>query len=84
MSRAAKLYQQLLNGKRPTFREFEQLLQAFGFVLRRTSGSHHVFSHPMLNENLVIQPRGKDAMPYQVRDFLDKVERYGLTMECDG
>jgi hypothetical protein len=29
----------------------------------------------------VIQPKGKDAKRYQVREFLDMIEEYGLGIE---
>lgn len=28
------------------FSDMRKLLESFGFELRRTSGSHHVFAHP--------------------------------------
>jgi len=57
------------------------LLEAFGFVHVRTRGSHHAYHHPVANETLIIQPRGKDAKPYQVGQFLAKVEAFDLTLE---
>jgi predicted RNA binding protein YcfA (HicA-like mRNA interferase family) len=60
------------------FRDFERLLVAYGFVLKRIRGSHRAYKHPVVPELLTIQPRGKDARPYQVRRFLDMTERFGL------
>ncbi len=52
-----------------------------GFVLARTAGSHHIFSHPALAELINIQQMNGEAKPYQVRQFLRLVERYNLKLE---
>jgi predicted RNA binding protein YcfA (HicA-like mRNA interferase family) len=52
-----------------------------GFVVSRTSGSHHVFVHPTLNELVNIQEVSGEAKPYQIRQFLRLVERYNLRLE---
>lgn len=56
-------------------------MEAFGFELRRTSGSHHVFVHPDVRELVNLQEVRGQAKPYQVRQFLRLVERYALRME---
>jgi predicted RNA binding protein YcfA (HicA-like mRNA interferase family) len=33
-----------------SFSDVRRLVEAFGFELRRTSGSHHVFVHPDVRE----------------------------------
>jgi hypothetical protein len=45
-------------------------------------GSHHVCKRPRVRELLNLQPRkdGK-AKPYRVREFLARIDEYGLTME---
>lgn len=58
-----------------------RLVEAFGFELRRTSGSHHVFVHPDVRELLNLQKVRGQAKPYQIRQFLRLVERYALSME---
>ena len=58
-----------------------RLVEAFGFELSRTSGSHHIFSHPEAPELLNLQEVRGQAKPYQIRQFLRLVERYALTME---
>ena len=60
-----------------------RLVEAFGFRLRRTSGSHHVFAHPEVRELLNLQEIGGHAKPYQIRQFLRLVERYALSMEAE-
>ncbi len=83
MVRISKLYAQLLIDPRatPAFRDFERLLEAFGFRLDRTKGSHRQYVHPVVPFVLTIQPDGKEAKRYQVRQFLDMVAEFGLSME---
>jgi len=63
------------------FADFCGLVEAFGFQLQRTKGSHSSFEHPRVPELLILQPRRGKAKAYQVRLFLRLVERYNLTME---
>jgi HicA toxin of bacterial toxin-antitoxin, len=63
------------------FADLCRVVEAFGFELRRTRGSHHVFVHPEVRELLNLQEVGGQAKPYQVRQFLRLVERYALQME---
>jgi hypothetical protein len=64
-----------------SFADMRRLAEAFGFELRRTSGSHHVFVHPEVRELLNLQDVRGQAKPYQIRQFLRLVERYGLSLE---
>ena len=83
MTKPARVYADLLiSSRRPVaFRDFERLLAAFGFTLDRTRGSHQQWVHPDVARPLPVQPSGKDAKRYQVRQFLDMVEEFGLRME---
>lgn len=83
MVKPAKLYALLLQSTKRTvaFRDFVALVEAFGFTLERTKGSHRCYSHPGCPRLLVIQPLGQDAKAYQVREFLDMVEQFGLSLE---
>ncbi len=83
MTRIDKLYERLLANPRATisFRDFEKLLAAFGFEHVRTTGSHRQYAHPKLNRSFPVQPSGKDAKPYQVREFLELVREHGLYIE---
>lgn len=63
------------------FRDFIALLEAFGFQHVRTSGSHRQYVHPKLLRPFPVQPEGKDAKRYQVREFLELVEEYGLYID---
>ena len=42
------------------------------------TGSHHIYKHSGVNRVLSIQPRGDKARPYQIDQFLDIVEEFGL------
>jgi len=57
-----------------------RMANAFGFVHARTSGSHHIFNHPDLPGMLNLQPDGHQAKPYQVRQLVKLVEKYGLIL----
>lgn len=83
MTKPSKLYQQLLSGRAGiiSFRDFVRLLEAFGFAHDRTVGSHRQYVHPLVPRSLPVQPVGKDAKKYQVRELLEIVEAYGLHIE---
>jgi predicted RNA binding protein YcfA (HicA-like mRNA interferase family) len=81
MTRIAKLYQKLLDGRNLTFVEFEKLLAAFGYVYVGRKGSHASWRHPETGDKRIIQPKGKDAKRYQVDQFLDIVEKSALTLD---
>lgn len=80
MTRLIKLYERAACGNALSFQEFVRLVEAFGFRLRRISGSHHIYAHPG-GERLNMQPDGKEAKPYQIRQFLVMIETAGLKME---
>jgi len=84
MTRVDKLYAQLLHStdRSVSFRNFVRLIEAFGFSLQRTKGSHQSFAHPACPRLLIIQPKGKDAKRYQLREFLDLIEEYGLKFDA--
>jgi predicted RNA binding protein YcfA (HicA-like mRNA interferase family) len=67
-----------------SFSDIQRLVEAFGFELRRTSGSHHVSVHPEVRELLNLQETRGQAKPYQIRQFLRLVERYALSWRGNG
>jgi predicted RNA binding protein YcfA (HicA-like mRNA interferase family) len=83
MTRIAKLYSKLIAGRPLSFAEFQKLLEAFGYQHVRTKGSHHIYRREDVSDNRVIQPHGKEAKPYQVQQFLDMIEEFGLTLDTD-
>ena len=82
MVKPPKLYANLVEKPNSVvaFRDFERLLAAFGFVLDRTKGSHRQYVHPDVPRPLPVQPDGKAAKRYQVREFLDMIEKFDLSM----
>ncbi len=62
------------------FQDFVKLLEAFGFKLLRTVGSHHIFSHHKTPELINLQNVKGEAKPYQIRQFLRLVEKYNIKM----
>ena len=80
--KASKLYARLVASQASMrFRDFQRVLGAFGFKLDRINGSHHQYKHPLTTRPLSIQPRGNMAKPYQIDQFLDIVEEFGLQIE---
>ena len=57
------------------------LAEAFGFRQARVTGSHHIFVHTGVRELLNLQDVKGKAKPYQIRQFLQLVERYNLMLE---
>ncbi|HVC57446.1 MAG TPA: type II toxin-antitoxin system HicA family toxin [Stellaceae bacterium] len=77
------MFERLVAGDRRNvaFGEFCRLVEAFGFTLRRVSGSHHIYRHRDSPRPLSLQPYDGEAKPYQIVQFLEIVEECGLTME---
>ena len=82
MASARKVFDAVLSGSGTiNFRDFERLLTALGFRLDRTSGSHRIYLHPRVPRPLSIQPFGKDAKPYQVRQLRDMIREFELRLD---
>ena len=81
MTRIAKLYEQMLRNKRGKFADLQKLLIAFGFRVRPGRGSHEVYVREDVPEHITIQPNGKEAMGYQVREFLRIVKEYRISLD---
>ena len=80
-----KLLERLRQGhlQNVPFEDFVALVKAFGFRDLRTRGSHHAFGRKDIPEILNLQPRGGEAKPYQIRQFLRLVESYNLSLEIE-
>jgi len=65
------------------FADLQDLVEGLGFELRRTSGSHHIYAHPAIPELVNLQNVRGQAKPYQLRQVLRLVERYGLQLKDD-
>ena len=82
MSKRRKILAKILAGSRNVaFSDIVLLAEGFGFRLSRVSGSHHIFVHPRTTELLNLQNVKGQAKPYQMRQFMDLVERYNLELE---
>ena len=76
-----KLLQQAISGSRNIrFADMISLAEGFGWQVSRVKGSHHILVHPDVKELVNLQDIGGKAKPYQVRQFLDLVERYNLKL----
>lgn len=78
-----KLLERLSQGhlRNVTFGDMINMVEGFGFRLIRTSGSHHIFTHPAIQELVNLQKVKGEAKPYQIRQFLRLVEMYNLKLE---
>ena len=77
-----KILTKALQGSRNIrFNDMVSLVEAFGFSLSRTSGSHHIFVHPDIPELVNLQNVSGKAKPYQIKQFLDLIERYDIIMK---
>jgi len=81
MKKQKLLMKILTNPKNVKFNEFVSLVEAFGCRLSRTRGSHHIFTHRDIDELINLQNVHGQAKPYQVRQFLELVEKYNLRLE---
>ena len=63
------------------FADLRDLVEGFGFKLVRISGSHHIFAHHSVAEQVNLQEVRGDAKPYQIRQLLRLIERYNLLLE---
>ena len=72
----------VLQGSRNVrFGDFTRMVEAFGFRLARVNGSHHLFTRSGIPEAVNLQSYHGEAKPYQIRQFLKLVEKYGLKLE---
>lgn len=80
-----KLLKRLAGGSfnNVSFSDALNLIEGFGFKLARTSGSHHVFTHSGITQQINMQDVNGEAKPYQLRQLLRLVEKYNLKMEGD-
>ncbi len=82
MAKRQKTLAKILSGsKNISFSDFISLVEGFGFRLSRVSGSHHIFVHPKSKELVNLQEVGGQIKPYQIRQFMNLVERYDLNLE---
>lgn len=77
-----KLLKKLVSGSRNIrFEEATAAAGVFGFALKTTNGSHHIYVHPEIPELLNLQNVKGKAKPYQIKQLLMLIEKYNLHME---
>jgi predicted RNA binding protein YcfA (HicA-like mRNA interferase family) len=82
MAGTRRVFEAVLSGRGViNFRDFERLLHTLGFELKRISGSHRIYLHPKVGRPFSVQPVGKDAKPYQVRQLRDIIREFDLRLE---
>ncbi|MDC7789396.1 type II toxin-antitoxin system HicA family toxin [Rhodoplanes sp. TEM] len=75
------IYERVLSGEGTvSFRDFESLLLALGFVLKAQKGSHRIWLNPAVGRPFPVQPDGSNAKRYQVRQLRDIIRRCNLTL----
>lgn len=80
----AKLLKKLLSGsKNIKFNEAVAVAEAFGFRLSRIEGSHHIYVRAGIPELVNLQNNKGKAVPYQIKQLLQLIERYNLQMESE-
>lgn len=78
MSRRTKTLRAVLSAQADAAIDFDQLrtlLSGLGFV-ERIRGDHHIFTHAKCVEILNLQPRGRHAKAYQVKQVRNVLRRY--------
>ena len=65
------------------FGDMLRLVEAVGFEIQRTTGSHHIYGHPEIPGLVNLQNADGEAKPYQIRQFVRLVDRYALRVEDD-
>ena len=80
MNKRKLLHKVMASSHNVRFVELRTLVEAFGFALIRVSGSHHIFEHPDIPELINIQNVRGQAKPYQIRQFLNLIERHNLSL----
>jgi predicted RNA binding protein YcfA (HicA-like mRNA interferase family) len=85
MGKYEKLLQKILQGTSDAnipFNDLCQLLRRYEFK-ERTSGSHHIFARSGVNRQIVLQPKGSKAQPYQVKQVRELFEEYNFGGSSD-
>jgi predicted RNA binding protein YcfA (HicA-like mRNA interferase family) len=80
MSQFQKFFASLLSGRSDATVDFETLCKALrriGFE-ERIRGSHHIFTRNDIEEIINIQPNGRAAKPYQVKQIRTLILKYRL------
>ena len=80
--KVSKIENQILSGKSDAnidFTDLRRILNKYGFD-ERIKSSHHIFTKAEIEEIINIQPIGSKAKAYQVKQLLDCIDQYQLTL----
>ena len=80
MAKYDKLLSHILRGASDAnipFEDFRHLLRRLGFE-ERIRGNHHIFTKDGVEEILNLQPKGRQAKPYQVKQVREVIVKYRL------
>ena len=83
MGKYSKLREKVLAGGADTniqFSSLRQLLTRLGFE-ERVKGGHYIFTRDGVSEIINLQPRGKKAKPYQVKQVRRVLLKYRLEID---
>jgi predicted RNA binding protein YcfA (HicA-like mRNA interferase family) len=84
MAKLKVILEKVLDGRGTvSFLDFEALLVALGFELKRQTSSHRIYFHPKVQRPFPVQPDGADAKRYQVRQLRAMIRRFQLTLDSD-
>lgn len=78
MSRHEKTLERILSGETDANIDFDDLRQVLlrkGFR-ERTKGSHHIFTRSGVRHRITLQPDGRHAKAYQVRQVREILSEY--------
>ena len=56
-----------------------KLLELKGFLLKRITGSHHIFFHPVLRKTIVVPVHGEKDIPNGT--YLSIIKQAGISKE---
>lgn len=56
-----------------------KLLESKGFVLKRVTGSHHIYFHPELRKGVVVPVHGNKDIP--IGTFLSIIKQAGISKD---
>lgn len=77
-----KLLKKILQGsKNIKFDDFVKLIEAYGFILDRVSGSHNIFKRKDVSELINIQNVNGEVKPYQIKQFFSIIEKYDIKLK---
>ena len=77
-----KILAKILSGsKNIAFSDFVNLIEGFGFELSLVRRSHQIFKHKDVIELVNLQNVGGQVKPYQIKQFLELIEKYNLKLE---